>query len=68
MEFDSPGLFTGRDCCSGKEAACEAVCGYREQAAMKPPTHPTLHFWPARRVKIADLVFDLASNIVCPIE
>ncbi len=31
-----PGLFTGRGYGSGKEAACEGVVFYVEQAAMKP--------------------------------
>jgi len=31
-----PGLFTGRDYCSGKEAAHDAVFVYCEWVAMKP--------------------------------
>ena len=31
----APGLFTGRDCCSDKEAAHEAVVNYCKWAAMK---------------------------------
>ncbi len=33
--FRQPGLFTSRDCCSGKAAAHEAVVNYREWAATK---------------------------------
>jgi len=31
-----PGLFTWQDCCSGEEAAHEAVFVYREWSATKP--------------------------------
>jgi hypothetical protein len=30
-----PGLYTGQDCCSDKEVACEAVVNYREQVTTK---------------------------------
>jgi len=36
MNNPVPGLFTGRDCCSGKEVAHEAVFAYREWATTKP--------------------------------
>jgi hypothetical protein len=59
-----PGLFTGLDCCSGKEAACEAVCVYREQVTMKP----VLQDRPARRGKIVDLLIILALEDICLFE
>ena len=39
---------------NGKEVAHEAVFVYREWATTKPPTHPTLQYWLARRVKNAE--------------
>ena len=36
MNNSGPGLFTGQDCCSGKEVAREGVVNYRERATMKP--------------------------------
>jgi hypothetical protein len=35
-KYSEPGLFTGRDCCGGKEASHEAVVNYRKWAATKP--------------------------------
>jgi len=61
FKWPEPELFTSQDCCSGNEAACEAVFVYREQAAKKSMRQD----WLARRGKIADHLFFLTVDFIC---